>query len=380
MADDSSPKLDKSTEQAAPPAGAPAAARKPAGNPRRRQLFLIFGGVVALAAAAFGVYHVIEGGKAVETDNAYVEASSAAVTPLVSAPVKEANINDTKVVKQGDVLVVLDDTDARLALAQAEAQLEQVRRQVQGYYSTDATLAAQTAAAQSQVVSAQAAVDQAQKAYDDRRNLAAIGAVAGEDLTNAKTTLDRAVAALNATKAQATAAQGQRATNAALISGGDVDSNPQVKLAQARVDQARLDLDRTVIRAPISGVIAKNTAEVGQRVQVGAPLMTIVPIDNAYVNANFKEVQLKKVAIGQPVELTSDLYGSSIKYHGKVSGLSGGTGSAFAIIPAQNATGNWIKVVQRLPVRIALDPKELKAHPLRVGMSMKAKIDISGTR
>ncbi len=379
MADDSAPKLDKSTEQSAP-AGAPVAATKPAGNPRRRQLFMIFGGVVALAAAAFGVYHVIEGGKAVETDNAYVEASSAAVTPLVSAPVKEANINDTKIVKQGEVLVVLDDTDARLALAQAEAQLEQVKRQVQGYYSTDATLAAQTAAAQSQVVSAQAAVDQAQKAYDDRRNLAAIGAVAGEDLTNAKTTLDRAVAALNATKAQASAAQGQRATNAALISGGDVDSNPQVKLAQARVDQAKLDLDRTVIRAPISGVIAKNTVEVGQRVQVGTPLMTIVPIDNAYVNANFKEVQLKKVAIGQPVELTSDLYGSSVKYHGKVAGLSGGTGSAFAIIPAQNATGNWIKVVQRLPVRVALDPKELKEHPLRVGMSMKSKIDISGTR
>jgi membrane fusion protein, multidrug efflux system len=379
MADDSSSRLDKSTEQSAP-AGAPVAAAKPAGNPRRRQLFMIFGGVVALAAAAFGVYHVIEGGKSVETDNAYVEASSAAVTPLVSAPVKEANINDTKVVKQGDVLVVLDDTDARLALAQAEAQLEQVKRQVQGYYSTDATLAAQTAAAQSQVVSAQAAVDQAQKAYDDRRNLAAIGAVAGEDLTNAKTTLDRATAALNAAKAQATAAQGQRATNAALISGGDVDSNPQVKLAQARVDQARLDLDRTIIRAPISGVIAKNTAEVGQRVQVGSPLMTIVPIGNAYVNANFKEVQLKKVAIGQPVELTSDLYGASVKYHGKVAGLSGGTGAAFAIIPAQNATGNWIKVVQRLPVRIALDPKELKEHPLRVGMSMKAKIDISGTR
>ena len=377
MADDSSSKLDKSTEQSAP-AGAPVAAAKPSGNPRRRQLFMIFGGVVALAAAAFGVYHVIEGGKAVETDNAYVEASSAAVTPLVSAPVKEANINDTKVVKQGDVLVVLDDTDARLALAQAEAQLEQVKRQVQGYYSTDATLAAQTAAAQSQVVSAQAAVDQAQKAYDDRRNLAAIGAIAGEDLTNAKTTLDRATAALSAAKAQATAAQGQRATNAALISGGDVDSNPQVKLAQARVDQARLDLDRTIIRAPISGVIAKNTAEVGQRVQVGSPLMTIVPIDNAYVNANFKEVQLKKVAVDQPVELTSDLYGASVKYHGKVAGLSGGTGAAFAIIPAQNATGNWIKVVQRLPVRIALDPKELKEHPLRVGMSMKAKIDISG--
>ena len=140
--------------------------------------------------------------------------------------------------------------------------------------------------------------------------------------------------------------------------------------------QAELDLSRTVIRAPADGVIAKNVIEVGQRVQAGAPLMVVVPIQAAYVDANFKEVQLRKVHVGQPVTLTSDLYGGKVKFHGRVTGFSGGTGSAFAVIPAQNATGNWIKVVQRLPVRIELDPRELAKHPLRVGLSMTADIDV----
>ncbi len=377
MAEDTS--SPKPSEQYVPPANG-AGGPPPRGNggaKTRGPLFMIFGGVVALAAVSYGAYVFVEGGKTVATDNAYVEAASAAVTPLVSAPVKEANINDTKPVKAGDVLVVLDDTDARLALASAQAQLDQVQRQVSGYYSNDATLAAQENATVAQVTSAQASVDKAQKAYDDRKTLAGIGAVSGEDLSDAKTALDQAQAALSAAKAQTAAANGQRASNAALISNVGIADNPQVTAARVRVEQAQLDLDRTVIRAPISGVIAKNTVEVGQRVQVGTPLMTIVPIDNAYVNANFKEVQLKKVKVGQPVILTADLYGSSVKFHGKVAGLSGGTGSAFAIIPAQNATGNWIKVVQRLPVRISLDPKELKAHPLRVGMSMSAKIDVA---
>ncbi len=382
MADDSSPKTDKSNEQYSPPSNPPGGGngggKPPAGgaSKNRGPLFAIFGGVVVLAGLAWGAYEVIEGGKTVSTDNAYVDATSATVTPQVAAQVKQINIYDTKPVQQGDILVVLDDTDARLALANAQAQLDQVQRQVTGVYSADAALAAQENASQAQVASAQAALVQAQKAYDDRKTLADIGAVAGEDLTNAKAKLDQAQAALNAAKAQTAAATGQRAENAALISNSDVASNPQVKAAQIRVDQAQLDLDRTVIRAPIAGVIAKNAVEVGQRVQIGAPIMTVVPIDNAYVNANFKEVQLKKVHPGQPVVLTSDLYGSSVKFHGKVAGLSGGTGSAFAVIPAQNATGNWIKVVQRLPVRVALDPKELKQHPLRVGMSMTAKIDV----
>ncbi len=383
MAEDSSPQRTGSTEQITPPSpppgggsgggnGAPKGASK-----SRGPLFMIFGGVVVLGGLAWGAYELLEGGKTVSTDNAYVEASSATVTPQIAAQVKSVTIFDTKPVKAGDTLVTLDDTDAQLALSNAQAQLDQARRQVKGYYTADTTLAAQADSAQAQVASADAALVQAQKAYDDRKALVAVGAVAGEDLTNAKATLDRAQAAVASARAQAAAAQGQRAQNAVQISDSDVESNPAVKAAEIHVQQAQVDLDRTVIRAPIAGVIAKNTVEVGQRVQVGTPIMTIVPIDNAYVNANFKEVQLKKVKVGQPVILTSDLYGNSIKFHGKVVGLSGGTGSAFSVIPAQNATGNWIKVVQRLPVRIALDPRELKQHPLRVGMSMDAKIDVA---
>ncbi|MDV6332200.1 HlyD family efflux transporter periplasmic adaptor subunit [Asticcacaulis sp. 201] len=379
MSDQSSP--DAAPQNNAPPvpgASGPNGGSKPPTSSRARgPLFLIFGGVVLLAGLAFGAYTLIEGGKSVETDNAYVDASSAAVTAQISAPVKSSNIIETQAVKAGDVLVVLDDTDARLALASAKAQLDQVERQVGTYYENDTTLAAQADASTAQVANAQAAYDNAVKAYNDRKSLVAIGAVSGEDLQNAKTTVDQTQAALNSARAQALAAQGQRAANGALISGVDRGDNPEVVAARVKVEQAQNDLDRTVIRAPISGVIAKNTVEIGQRVQVNQVLMNIVPIENAYVNANFKEVQLKKVRIGQPVLLTADTYGGGIKFHGKVAGLSGGTGSAFAIIPAQNATGNWIKVVQRLPVRIALDPTELKQHPLRVGMSMKATISVN---
>ena len=348
---------------------------KPAGS-NRGPLFMIFGGVVVLGGLAWGAYTLIEGGKYVSTDNAYVNASAAQITPLVSASVTEADIHETMPVKAGDVLVKLDDSDAKLALAAAQAQLDQVSRQVNTYYNNDTTLKAQEDASTAQIQNAEANLAKAQKDYDDRKALAGTGAVSGEDVASAKTALDTANAAVATAKAQAAAAAGNRASNAALIPDTNASLNPQVKAAQVRVQQAQLDLDRTVIRAPISGIIAKNTVQVGQRVQVGQVLMSVVPIDQAYVDANFKEAQLKKVRIGQPVEMTADVYGSSIKFHGKVQGLSGGTGSAFSIIPAQNATGNWIKVVQRLPVRITLNPDDLKSHPLRVGESMSAKIDV----
>ena len=354
----------------------------PAGNggkasSRRGTLFTIFGVVLLLAAAGWGVYEVMEGGKTVSTDNAYVDASTADVTAQVSAQVLQTNVIETQTVNQGDVLVKLDDTDAQLALATAQSQLDQVTRQVSTYYNNDATLKAQTDAATAQVANAQAALEKAQSAYNDRKTLADIGAIAGEDLVNAKAAVDQAQAALNAAQAQAQAAVGQRNSNAALISNAALSDNPQVRAAQIKVQQAQNDLARMTVVAPISGVVAKKAVDVGGRTQVGSPLMTLVDINNAYVNANFKEVQLKKVKVGQPVLLTADVYGGSVKFHGKVVGLSGGTGSAFAIIPAQNATGNWIKVVQRLPVRIALDPSELKTHPLRIGESMTVKIDVT---
>ena len=168
---------------------------------------------------------------------------------------------------------------------------------------------------------------------------------------------------------------GSKKANAALIQDTTVDTNPEVLLAKARLEQARVDLSRTRIFANVDGVIAKRQVQVGQRVQIGAPLMSVVPLHTVHVDANFKEVELRSVKVGQPVEITADLYGNEVVYHGTVSGFSGGTGSAFAMIPAQNATGNWIKVVQRLPVRIELDPTELARRPLQVGLSMIATID-----
>ncbi len=238
--------------------------------------------------------------------------------------------------------------------------------------------------ADAQIASATSDLDRARTELDRREKLASSGAVSGDELTQAQNQFHTAQAALaqaKAAKAQAlanrTAANGARDINTALITGVGADQNPEVAAARAHRDAAQLDLDRTVLRAPIDGVIAKKDVALGQRIAVGANLLTIVPVTQSYVDANFKEVQLRKMRIGQPVVLTSDYYGSGVKFHGKVVGLGGGTGAAFSLIPAQNATGNWIKIVQRLPVRIAVDPEDMRDHPLRVGLSMNADVDIS---
>jgi len=370
-------------------AGQAAAAKPDTG--RRQQLFTLLGAVIVLAAIAYFFYWLLVASHHVATDDAYINADVALVTPQVAGSIIAAPITDTKPVKKGDILVVIDPSDYKIALASAKATLDQTSRQVQGDFANNDAQTAMTAArgadvekAQAQLISAKA--DEARAATDLRRRqaLAPAGAVSGDELTAAQNKYDQAhdaVAAAQAAVATAqankTAAIGQQKVANALISGADVVDNPMVAVAQAKVDQAQLDLDRTVVRAPVDGVIAKNNIEVGQRVPVGADLMTVVPIESAYVNANFKEGQLRHVRIGQPVVLTSDLYGKSVKFHGHVVGVSGGTGAAFAVIPAQNATGNWIKVVQRLPVRIALDPNELAKHPLRVGLSMDVDIDTS---
>jgi membrane fusion protein (multidrug efflux system) len=331
-------------------------------------------------------------GDHVATDNAYVNADSAQVTALVSGPVRSVEVVNTQTVRRGQVLFRLDDSDARLALARAEADYLKARKQFGQASATSGSLAAQIGArdadigqAQAQLASASANLNKARIDLHRRHELAESGAVSGEELTvaqNAYSTAQANVAQARAAVAQASASRGAAreswAANQALIAGTTVDTNPDVAAAKARLDQARLDLERTVIRAPIDGVVTNRQLQVGQRISAGAAVMTIVPVNSAYVDANFKEGQLARVRPGQTVELTSDLYGTDVVYHGRVVGFSGGTGSAFALIPAQNATGNWIKVVQRLPVRIALDPKELASHPLRVGLSMEAEIDVSG--
>jgi len=359
---------------------------------RRNARLATLGGVVVLAAVGATAYWTLHASHFVSTDNAYAAAEVAQITPSVGGTVLEVNVSDTQAVKQGDVLLVIDPTDAKLAVAQATAELDRATRRVKSYMANDNNLAAQISAreadaqrASAQLAAAQADFERAKVDLQRRQALVTSGSVSGDELTRAKNGFDGAtaqLAAAKATAAQVTANQrsaiAAKEANAALISHSTVDTNPEVAAAQARLDQAKVDLARTVIRAPLDGVVAKRQVQLGQRVQPGMPLMAVVPVNDIYVDANFKEVQLEKVRVGQPVTLHADLYGKSVTYHGVVEGFSGGSGSAFSAIPAQNATGNWIKVVQRLPVRVKLDPAELQANPLKVGLSMSAEIDTRG--
>lgn len=357
-------------------------------NPRTRG-FLTLAGVVGAAALAFGFYWVSYASHIVSTDNAYAAVEVAQVTPAVGGTIRDVRVIDTQAVRKGDVLIVIDDTDARLALAQAEAEYQRAIRRVRGMIATDSSLSAQISArdadrsqAAAQLSAAQSDFDRAQIDLKRRQALAGTGSVSGEELTRAQNAFATAEARLTAARAQAaqaeanrTTAQGSREANKVMIDNSSVGTNPEVLLARARRDRAQVDLERTVVRAPVDGVVAQRHAEIGQRINEGTPLMAVVPLTQIHVDANFKEVQLDKVRMGQPATLTADLYGSKVEYHGKVTGLSAGTGAAFSLIPAQNATGNWIKVVQRVPVRIAIDPAELARHPLQVGLSMQVTID-----
>lgn len=379
-----------SRPQAAAEAAAPAAPA-PSVSARRRRLFSILGAVILAAAVLWGLYWVLIGSRHVSTDNAYVGADTAQVTALVAGPIVRTPVGETAVVKKGQVIAVIEPADYQLALDRAKAELGQAERRVGQYFANDEALGAQTAArtadiarAEAMLASARSDYSRAEVEYGRRRNLSASGAVSGDELTQAENRFQASKAALAAAQAglaqaRAAAAQsaGQQKAAAALVAGTDLATNPEVAAARAKVAQAELDLARTTIRSPVDGIVARKSIVIGQKVANGAPVMSIVPVQTAYVDANFKEVQLRKVRPGQSVELTSDLYGKGVKFHGKVTGVGGGTGSAFALIPAQNATGNWIKVVQRVPVRIALDPKELAEHPLRVGLSMDAVIDVS---
>jgi membrane fusion protein (multidrug efflux system) len=344
---------------------------------KRKALFLALASGIALVGGGFWIYEITVAARHVSTDNAYVDAESAQVTALTGGPVAEVRVVDTQSVKKGDILVILDDTDRRLELEQAQSALGQIERRVRGYQANNGALNGQIAAREADLVRAKAELQQAQVEYDRRKPLAGSGAVSGEELTSFQTQLEAAQAAYAQAQANLTAAQGAHEANDVLIAGVPLEQNPEVTAARQRVEQARVALDRTVVHAPIDGIVTTRLVQVGQMVQPGTSLMKVVPVQQAYVNANFKEVQLRKVRIGQPAEITSDLYGGKVVYHGQVVGFSGGTGAAMAIVPAQNATGNWIKVVQRLPIRISLDPQELAAHPLKVGLSMDADIDVS---
>ena len=357
---------------------------------KRKKLLSIFVVILIIIALVYSIYHLVFG-QTVSTDNAYVGAETAEITSMVSGQVAEVKVSDTQQVKQGDVLAIVDPRDAQIALAQAQAELAKAKRQYTQSSANSSSLSSQIMissddinSAKAQVAQSQVAQQQAQQEFDRRNKLSASGAISKEEFTKSQSALDNAQANLKVAQAALAQAESKRKAaqsnldaNEALIKGASQSSTPDVLVAQAKVEQAQLDLQRTEIRAPLDGVVARRSIQVGQRVAPGSILMRIVPINQLYVDANFKESQLEKVRVGQTVTLTSDLYGDDVEYHGKVIGFSGGTGSAFALIPAQNATGNWIKVVQRLPVRIQLDSKDLEKYPLRVGLSMEATVDLT---
>lgn len=380
--------VDDSPEPVPTPAPTHSTTQLPAKSKRKKNLLLFTLIVLAIAAVTLWLY-ATQWRYQVSTEDAYVSGNQVQINAQISGTVTAIGVNDTDMVKAGQTLVALDQADNGLALETAKAQLRTAIRQYKTQTATiqqaDVNISqAQTAMneVQSQIESAKIALLAAQSDYQRRAALMASQAVSQEEVQHAADTVKKAQAQLDAAVAkQATArsavvtAQAQRNVTVANLGKNDVLSQPAVQTAMANIQTAWLNLNRTQIVAPIDGQIAKRGVQLGQKISAGTPLMVIVPLHDLWVDANFKESQIKDIHLGQAVNLTSDIYGKEVVYHGKVIGLSAGTGSAFSVLPAQNATGNWIKVTQRLPVRIALDSKELQQHPLRVGLSMHAELD-----
>jgi len=343
---------------------------------RRKPALLSVTALVLLAGLAWGAYDWLVLSHYQETDNAYVQGNVVQITPQQGGTVTAIYADETDRVSAGQPLVRLDGADAQVALAQAEAALGQAVRQVRTLYVNNHSLAAQVRLREADVAKARSQLATAEQDVARRQGLVAGGAVSGEELAHARAQVSAAQSTLTAAQAAASAAREQLASNQALTEGTPVAEHPSVLTAAAKLREAWLAAHRTSIPAPVSGYVGKRSVQLGQRVAPGAPLMTVVALEQVWVDANFKENQLRQIRVGQPVRLTADVYGGKAVFDGKVAGLGIATGAASALLPAQNATGNWIKVVQRVPVRIALDPEQLKAHPLRVGLSMLARVDV----
>lgn len=332
---------------------------------RKRNLTLVTLLFIAIALG-FALMYFLVWQNEEETEDAYVAGHLVQITPQIAGTVRKVAADDTDIVKKGDVLVALDDSDFQLAYERAQNDLIQAIRQ-------NKQQTAASSQARAQVLMRKADLATAQADLRRRESLAGTDAISGEELSHARAAVVQAQAALRAVEAEEVSAQ------AAIGGNVPLRQQPAVQTAVSRIKDAWLNLQRTQIRAPVAGQVAKRNIQVGQRTAPGTPMMAVVPLQDLWVDANFKEIQLRKMRIGQPVEMVADLYGNKVVYHGKVMGLSAGTGSAFSLLPAQNATGNWIKVVQRVPVRISLDAQELHEHPLRVGLSMTVKVDISNS-
>lgn len=332
-------------------------------NPRKRKLMLLgLALIVVLGGLGVWAWHELYGRWSESTDDAYVNGNVVEITPQVTGTVVSIGADDGDLVREGQVLVQFDPNDAEVGLQSAQANLARTVRQVRGLYSNVDGMRAQ-------VKAQEAEVQKAQENYNRRKNLAAGGAISREELSHARDDLTSAQNAL------ANARQ-QLKTSSALVDDTVVASHPDVQSAAAQLRQAYLTNARSTLIAPVTGYVAKRTVQLGQRVQPGTALMAVIPLDQLWIDANFKETQLRDMRIGQPVDIETDLYGSDVKYSGTVDSLGAGTGSAFALLPAQNATGNWIKIVQRVPVRIHINAQELAKHPLRVGLSTQVDVNL----
>jgi len=332
-------------------------------NPRKRKVMLIgLALIVILGVVGVWGWYEFYGRFNESTDDAYVNGNVVEITPLVTGTVVSIGADDGDLVQEGQVLVNFDPNDAEVGLQSAQANLARTVRQVRGLYSNVDGMKAQ-------VNAQKAEVQKAQENYSRRKSLAAGGAISQEELSHARDDLTSAQNAL-------ANAQQQFQTSSALVDDTVVSSHPDVQAAAAQLRQAYLTKARSTLIAPVTGYVAKRTVQLGQRVQPGTALMAVIPLDQLWIDANFKETQLRDMRIGQAVDIEADLYGSDVKYSGTIDSLGAGTGSAFALLPAQNATGNWIKIVQRVPVRIHINAEQLAKHPLRVGLSTLVKVDL----
>jgi membrane fusion protein (multidrug efflux system) len=346
-----------------PGATAAPASQPPKSPSRARRLGLYgLGALVVLCGVGYLGYWLFDGRYYESTDDAYVNGDVVQVTSEVPGTVIGLHVDDTQRVALGQAVLELDPADAKIAEANAEADLARAVRQVRGLFAQGQELREQIAQR-----------EQAARTADDdlrrRGGLISDGAISAEELSHARD-------AVTTTRANVAAARQQLGQTVAQIDGTTIADHPQVLAAAAAVRNAALALHRTELISPVSGVIARRSVQIGQRVSAGTPLLAVVPLDDVWIDANFKEVQLERMRTGQPVTVHADLYGHSVTYHGHLVGIAAGSGNAFALLPSQNASGNWIKIVQRLPVRILLDPNDLKAHPLRVGLSVNVRVDL----
>jgi len=354
----------------------PVAATSVAPDQKRRRNLILLTTACLLGAIAYGLYWFFVARFHVDTDNAYVQGNIVQITSQVGGTVVAIEANDTDNVKAGQLLVRLDPVDARVALDQAEAQLAQTVREVRATFATNKTLAATVDARQADVTRSETDSARWRADLGRRQGLVDGGAVSVEELQHLQTSIANARSAQLAASAGLAEAREQLLKNETMTEGTSVETHPRVLAAAAKYREAWLAFKRSDIASPVAGAVARRSVQVGQRVASGVPMMAIVPLDELWVDANFKESQLASLRVGQSAVLTADVYGQRTEYRGHIAGLGAGTGSAFSLLPAQNATGNWIKIVQRVPVRIVLDAAEVAKHPLRVGLSMEVRVDV----